>query len=154
MSWVRELNASVFTIALVAMIAMRWDYAPRGQVPASASCAAPREDTAGLDGTSLYFGPKVQKNYISADHLLFEKPSYEFAIVADLDLESRLPEEFTWHSFLMKGKLRRVGSKFSVSFEDPTPLYVPPTDPYCAPVVEIKSMSVAVTCGDCMLCPL
>eukprot|EP01104_Vermistella_antarctica_P006301 TRINITY_DN17013_c0_g1_i1.p1 TRINITY_DN17013_c0_g1~~TRINITY_DN17013_c0_g1_i1.p1 ORF type:complete len:369 (+),score=63.74 TRINITY_DN17013_c0_g1_i1:57-1163(+) len=36
------------------------------------------------------------------------RSSYEFAIVADLDLESRDPEKFVWRSYLKRGTLHRI----------------------------------------------
>ena len=49
---------------------------------------------------------------------------YPFAMVADLDMESKMPGEFKWKSYLLQGMLYRDGERFSVEFGEPTPLYV------------------------------
>ena len=63
----------------------------------------------------------------AVDHeaLLFSKPSYEFAMVADLDLKSRDPQHFRWHSFLKHGTLLwdKESDRYSVAFKEASTLY-------------------------------
>jgi len=47
------------------------------------------------------------------------RTEYEFALVADLDLSSRDPNEFKWHSYLKKGVLKRhPNGNYSISWTD------------------------------------
>jgi len=51
--------------------------------------------------------------------LLPMRTEYEFALVADLDLLSRDPHEFKWHSFLKKGILKRHPNRnYTISWTD------------------------------------
>lgn len=77
-----------------------------------------------VDDTAMYYGPRVQTNFVAKDRLLFRVQEYEFAMVADLDLQSRDPEQFLWHSFFLRATLRRRGARnYTLKLQEPQPLY-------------------------------
>lgn len=55
--------------------------------------------------------------------LTYVEGAYEFAIVADLDLKSRDPQEFIWRSYMKKGRVLRVNGRmeqerFTIAWDD------------------------------------
>lgn len=48
---------------------------------------------------------------------------YPFALVADLDIESRCPSEFKWQSYLQSGVLRWNAGRYTVELGERTTLY-------------------------------
>jgi len=58
-------------------------------------------------------------NTYSSPDTLPMRTEYEFAVVADLDLASRDPNDFKWHSYLKKGVLKRhPNGNYSISWTD------------------------------------
>lgn len=92
------------------------------------SCSAPElgSPTGGFGGNSrpLYYEastPRVLTTH--QEFLTYIESEYEFAVVADLDLKSRDPQEFIWRSYLKKGRVLRVNGRmepdrFTIAWDD------------------------------------
>eukprot|EP00434_Breviolum_minutum_P037630 symbB.v1.2.033374.t1/scaffold4140.1/size44004/3 len=56
--------------------------------------------------------PQLQKTLRTHHEMLdYIEAEYEFGIVADLDINSRDPQEFIWRSYLKKGRVVRLSSR-------------------------------------------
>lgn len=113
-------DSAVYTTlgALIASVAAvflhRQAMSERGQAPAVSP--EPASLTVALQ-TPLYFqGRSGSELHLDEGLLLFDREEYPFAIVSDLDRESRDPERFVWRSYLRLGTLQRRGSRFRIQW--------------------------------------
>jgi hypothetical protein len=61
---------------------------------------------------SLYYNTKVvRQQSVDPSSLLFYEDEYPFAIISDLDQQSRHPEKFEWKSLLKRGRIVRKFDK-------------------------------------------
>lgn len=64
------------------------------------------------DSNHLYYEPKVTRVLNTRyEYLTYMEAEYSFAIVADLDLQSRDPQHFIWRSYLKKGRVLRISKR-------------------------------------------
>lgn len=68
----------------------------------------------GPSSSSPYIKGQRNKVYMDEGSLLFDRPEHSFAIVSDLDRESRDPQRFVWRSYLRLATLRRRGSRYEI----------------------------------------
>lgn len=60
----------------------------------------------------MYFAPNERRIYHThVEHMTYMEAEYTFGVVADLDLQSRDPQEFLWRSYLKKGRVVRLNPR-------------------------------------------
>lgn len=65
-----------------------------------------------LSQQPLYYSSQLQQTLRTHhERLDYIEAEYEFGVVADLDLNSRDPQEFIWRSYLKKGRAVRLSSR-------------------------------------------
>merc|ERR1719238_2056441 len=65
----------------------------------------------GLAAEGYYHQNQPQVMIVDRTLLTFTEQEYDFQLVADLDLLSRDPQEFTWRSYLKSGVVKRISGK-------------------------------------------
>lgn len=110
---------------LVLAIVLVWHQAPVNQQPivgvhSRHENGESKIKQADLLGSLFFQYSRTSQHKSDAGLLLFHAPQYDFAVVTDLDRDSRDSESFTWKSYLQKGQLRRnpFTGNFSVEWRD------------------------------------